>query len=462
MINEIDSKKILDAVFDDLIVVDSDMTVIYATNGFEKNYNVKKSEVIGKNVSELENAQIFNPSVAKKVFETKDHVIMSQTNKEGKYLIIHGLPVFDENGKVLFSVSYAVSRNEIENLQRENEKLLNLLDEYKTKLEKLQHYMNREMTELKGSRFAMECIDKIKAYDVSVLFTGESGVGKTTFAKYLHDSGNRADGPFVEISCGAIPENLLESELFGYESGSFTGAGKGGKKGLIETADKGTLFLDEIGELPLRLQAKLLKVLQSKTFTSVGGTKEKSVDFRLITATNKDLEKMVKEGEFRKDLLYRINVITIDIPPLRERSEDCLTLIKYFTDELNARYETKKVLDSACIKSLCEYSWPGNIREMKNCIERLILLSDRDLISADELPKHIHFQSEKGKCEHGAANEDRRPQKTLSEQLEEYEKEIISEAASRCRSSSAVAEILGISQPTAYRKMKKYLTNLSE
>lgn len=456
-----DSKRILDAVFDDLIVVNSDMTVIYATEGFEKNYNVKKSEVIGRNVSELEDAQIFNPSVAKKVFETKEHIIMSQTNKEGKYLIIHGVPVFDENGEVLFSVSYSVSRHEIEELQKENEKLLNLLDEYKIKLEELQHYMKHGMTDLQGSKFAMECIDKIKAYDVSVLFTGESGVGKTTFARYLHDSSNRAEGPFVEISCGAIPENLLESELFGYESGSFTGAKKDGKKGLIEMADKGTLFLDEIGELPLRLQAKLLKVLQSKSFTSVGGVKEKSVDFRLVTATNKDLEKMVKTGEFREDLLYRINVITIDIPPLRERPEDCISLIKYFTDELNLRYNTQKTLDRQCIEKLCEYSWPGNIREMKNCIERLILLSDSELISADSLPYHIRCRCEKTE-ETPDGSEKTLPQKTLSERLEEYERQIITEAAKSCRSSSALAEALGISQPTAYRKMKKYLGEFSE
>lgn len=456
-----DSKRILDAVFDDLIVVNSDMTVIYATEGFEKNYNVKKSEVIGRNVSELEDAQIFNPSVAKKVFETKEHIIMSQTNKEGKYLIIHGVPVFDENGEVLFSVSYSVSRHEIEELQKENEKLLNLLDEYKIKLEELQHYMKHGMTDLQGSKFATECIDKIKAYDVSVLFTGESGVGKTTFARYLHDSSNRAEGPFVEISCGAIPENLLESELFGYESGSFTGAKKDGKKGLIEMADKGTLFLDEIGELPLRLQAKLLKVLQSKSFTSVGGVKEKSVDFRLVTATNKDLEKMVKAGEFREDLLYRINVITINIPPLRERPEDCISLIKYFTDELNLRYNTKKTLDRQCIEKLCEYSWPGNIREMKNCIERLILLSDSELISADSLPYHIRCRSDETDATK-ADSERAMPQKTLSERLEEYERQIITEAAKSCHSSSALAEALGISQPTAYRKMKKYLGEPSE
>lgn len=461
MINELDSKKILDAVFDDLIVVDSNMTVIYATNGFEKNYNVKKSEVMGKNVSELENAQIFNPSVAKKVFESKEHVIMSQTNKEGEYLIIHGLPVFGENGDVLFSVSYSVSRHEIETLQKENEKLQNLLDEYRVKLEELQQHMKRGMTDLQGSKFAMECIDKIKAYDVSVLFTGESGVGKTTFAKYLHDSSNRSDGPFVEISCGAIPENLLESELFGYESGSFTGAKKEGKKGLIEMAAGGTLFLDEIGELPLRLQAKLLKVLQSKSFTSVGGVKEKNVDFRLVTATNKDLEKMVKDGEFREDLLYRINVITINIPPLRERTEDCISLIKYFTDELNLRYNTKKIFDGRCIEKLCEYSWPGNIREMKNCIERLILLSDSDIISQDSLPYHIRCRCEETE-EKRSDGEKQAQRKTLSEQLEERERQIIIEAAKSCRSSSALAEALGISQPTAYRKMKKYLGELSE
>lgn len=450
----INYKQILNSMFTDLAIVDKKGIMLYVTGGFEQNYNVSKDKVIGKSVDEIEKSFIFNPSVAKRVFETKEKVIMSHRNKNGNYVIVNGIPVYDENGEVEYVVSYSVDSDEIVSLQRERDGLLEKLEEYQQALSELQNQfdtMKQGMNDLQGAKNALQSINKIKRYDVSVLFTGESGVGKTTYAKYLHDNGTRADGPFVEISCGAIPENLLESELFGYNKGSFTGANAEGKEGLIETANGGTLFLDEIAELPLKLQSKLLKVLQGKTIMHVGDTKEISVDFRLITATNKDLTAMVAEGTFREDLFYRINVITIDIPPLRKRPEDTVSLIKYFMDKFNLKYGEKKTMSSESFQHLCAYAWPGNIREMENTLERLIIMSDEEIIVTEDLPEQIFYneQPEFGETELGDIN--------LNELLKNYEKTIIQKAAKRYKSSTQMAKGLGISQTSAARKMREYI-----
>ena len=451
MMDEINYGQILNSMFNDLAIVNKSRIMIYVTNGFELSYNTKKEFVIGRSIEELEKLRILNPSVAKKVFETGKKVIMSHTNKNGKYLIINGMPIYGDDGSIDYVVSYSVPNDEITSLQAERDKLIEKLGEYKKALNDMQKFIKQDMTDLKGIKSTLVSINRIKQYDVSVLFTGESGVGKTTFAKYVHEGSHRAKGPFVEISCGTINENLLESELFGYKKGSFTGANQEGKIGLIQTANSGTLFLDEIGELSLNLQVKLLKVLQNKTIMPVGGTKEMSIDFRLITATNKNLKKMVELGTFREDLFYRINVITIDIPPLRQRPEDCMALIKYFVDKFNMKYDVKKVLDRDAVKKLCSYPWPGNIRELENTMERLILMTDADNITMKDLPDNIAHESRFACPDFIVEGE------TLPQLLKEYEKYVIKSAVKEYKTSVNVAKKLGISQPTAARKIKEYI-----
>lgn len=450
MLEEINYGQILKAMFEDLAIVDKNGRMVCVTSGFEEKYIVNKEHVVGRSIDELEKKKILNPSVAKKVFETGKKVIMSHKNQQGDSLIINGVPVYNDDGSIQYVVSYSITSDEIKSLQKEREKLLRELERYQQALTHLKDYMKHDMTILKGTSLTFEIINKIKQYDVSVLFTGESGVGKTTFARFLHENSPRAENPFIEISCGAIPENLLESELFGYKKGAFTGASSEGKIGLIQAANKGTLFLDEIGELPLKLQVKLLKVLQKKTIVPVGDTKEIEVDFRLITATNKDLKSMVEEGTFREDLFYRINVVTIDIPPLRQRSEDCMVLIKYFIDKFNLKYGVKKRIDSNAMKRLCGYPWLGNIRELENTMERLILMSDKDVITIDNLTDNIDEQK------HIYSNLNNKKE-TLSDLMKEYEKNIIEKAVREHKTSVNVAKQLGISQPTAARKIKEYI-----
>jgi transcriptional regulator with PAS, ATPase and Fis domain len=296
---------------------------------------------------------------------------------------------------------------------------------------------------------SLEMARKVAPVDVNVLLQGESGVGKTAIARYIHRQSHRADGPFIEVNCGAIPEALFESEFFGYEPGSFTGASKKGKTGFAELAHGGTLFLDEISELSFPAQVKVLKFIQEKRYYRIGGTRLRESDFRLIAATNKDLEKMVREGRFREDLYFRLNVVPITIPPLRARQEDILPLIRYFLDKYRKKYRREKTLDSRAIDCLLEYSWPGNVRELENLIERLVVTVETEVIRPGDLPERVK-QPEIHTPYLLDGN------RTLPAILAEVEKKILVEAKKRCKSTTEMAKVLGISQSTVVRKWHKY------
>ena len=292
--------------------------------------------------------------------------------------------------------------------------------------------------------------------DSSVMISGETGTGKSMLARYIHEQSSRRDKAFVEINCAAIPENLIESELFGYESGAFTGASKNGKKGLMEIADGGTLFLDEIGDMPLSLQATLLQSLQNRSFTRVGGEKQINVDVRLITATNMDLEQMVQEGTFRNELYYRINVVPINLPRLSERREDFQMIVDVSMERFTGRYNKEVVLSREARKLMEAYSWPGNIRELENTVERLVVTNRNGVIFPTDLPSKII--AENNEYGGGVMIDDIIP---LKKATEEIEKQLISAAYVRYGSSYKVAKALGISQSAASRKIIKYLKNSS-
>ncbi len=292
----------------------------------------------------------------------------------------------------------------------------------------------------------LKLLEKIIPTKSTVLILGESGTGKGVLAEFIHYNSPRKDKPFISINCSAIPENLLESELFGYKKGAFTGA-VSDKKGLIELANEGTLFLDEIGDMPLNLQAKILKFLESGEFIPLGDTVKKQVDVRVIAATNKDLEALIKEGKFREDLYYRLNVIEIKIPPLRERKEDIPALTYFFIDKLSREHGKKiKGITSEALTSLMQYNWPGNVRELKNVIERAIILATEEYITLNELPERI--KGEKNLSQ---------GLKPLKEALEEFEKNIILNTLKQCAyNKERAAQLLGIDLATLYRKLKKY------
>jgi transcriptional regulator with PAS, ATPase and Fis domain len=282
-----------------------------------------------------------------------------------------------------------------------------------------------------------------------VLILGESGVGKEMVANLIHETSDRKNSPFIKVNCGAIPENLLESELFGYEGGAFTGAKKEGKMGLFELANKGTLFLDEIAEMPLALQVKLLRVLQEREVMRVGGVKPVAVNVRIIAATNRNLHEDVQKGNFREDLYYRLNVIPLSILPLRERREDILPLASYFIEQFNQKYLTKKTLSAETAEAFELYNWPGNVRELQNIVERLIVMSDGDEIQHLHLPEEItNLSSNRDKVQ----VLDILP---LKECMEMAEKQLLRLAKQKYSSTVKIADALQVNQSTISRKLQK-------
>lgn len=291
---------------------------------------------------------------------------------------------------------------------------------------------------------------RVAQSNAAVCLTGESGTGKEVLAKAIHYSSKVAGGPMIKVNCAAIPETLIESEMFGYENGAFTGAKTSGSPGKFELANGGTLFLDEIGEMPLSMQVKLLRVLQEREITRIGGAKTVKLNFRLITATNRDLETMVKAGEFREDLFYRINVIPLTIPPLQARKDDIPVLIDHFLNEIKAQGGGDKSFNQETVKLMCNYSWPGNIRELKNCVERMAILSVDDVISSEWLPNQIL---------NSGAERLQNPEKyyRLQTILERTERDTIRAVLNMTNQNRSKAiEILGLSRRNFYMKLEKY------
>ena len=290
-------------------------------------------------------------------------------------------------------------------------------------------------------------IQRVAKTTTTILITGESGTGKEVAARAVHENSNRADKPFIPVNCGAIPENLMESEFFGYVKGAFTGANPKGKIGYFEQADGGTIFLDEIGDMPLSLQVKLLRVLQEKTITPIGAGKGKKIDIRIIAATNKDLEELVKENKFREDLYYRLNVFPVDIPPLRNRPKDIEELAEYFIVKYSQLFNTPlKTFSNEVMKAFTSYSWPGNIRELKNVVEYIInVVDERDpFISLKHLPPRFVNSSEKYEI------------KTLAEMEKDAIKTLMQRFGTSSKDKVKIAETLDISLATLYRKIKQY------
>ncbi|MGS0744678.1 sigma 54-interacting transcriptional regulator [Syntrophomonas erecta subsp. sporosyntropha] len=351
-----------------------------------------------------------------------------------------------ETGKTEFSQKLTINnRTLISNREQAQE----LRQHYQEQLNK---YRTSDKYVFKSHK-AKDLIDlvmRLGQVDSTVLITGESGVGKEIIVEILHSNSIRKDKPMVSINCGAIPESLLESELFGYESGAFTGAKKGGKMGLFEIANGGTIFLDEIGELPLQLQVKLLRVIQEREITRVGGTKPIKVDVRIIAATNRDLWEMVLKDQFRRDLFYRLNVVPVNVPPLRERKEEIPALASHFMHLFNSKYELNKRLDSSVITKLINYDWPGNIRELENVIERAVVTYPGDVIYDICLPES---NDESDGCLQ-MKNSSAIPK--LKSAVENLEKHLIENALKRCGSTRKAAAVLGVSQPTVVRKAARY------
>jgi PAS domain S-box-containing protein len=436
----------IDNSVDSFHITDGQGNVLRVNHAFENVTSVKREKVIGKNVRDIEREKIYWPSVVKLAIQEKRKLSIIQQGG-GEFCVATANPVLDEEGNVRIVVSNG----------RFVKDMLLLHDFFLGHDETTAEGRKSDVKILGNSLLMNELFEKIEQIATtgsSVLLTGETGVGKSLLAKRIHEKSPRNDGRFVEINCAAIPEALMESELFGYESGAFTGAKKGGKPGLIELANNGTLFLDEIGDMPVSLQAKLLQVLQNREIIRIGGEKMIPVNIRLICATNKDLLHLIEEGRFREELYYRINVIPLSIPALRERKDDIPQMIWHFIELFNQEYNRNTEFSQEVIEKLCDYNWPGNIRELENLIERLIVSDASGLICIDDLPAAVFLP---GSSEQNMVSLNYIG--PLSEALEEVEKQLILSAYETYRSSYKVADLLKISQSGASRKIMKYRGN---
>ncbi|MBY2641752.1 sigma 54-interacting transcriptional regulator, partial [Clostridioides difficile] len=370
-------QKILEASHDEICVSDDKGIIIYCNKAFEENYGLKKEDILGKNVSFLEDSGYSTKSPIPIVLKTKTKFSLEQDTQTGKKLIITATPIFDENGHLEFTVENCRDITELNNIKNKLEDTKKQVKKYKSEVETLYRTALRiEDTVIMDGivmRPIINTVNHVSKTDVSVLLLGESGTGKSSLARYIHHNSNRSNGPFITINCATISPQLLESELFGYTSGAFTGASTKGKVGLVELANGGTLFLDEIGDIPQNLQAKFLQLIQDRTFTPVGSLKNKKVDIRIISATNVDLVSKVKEKKFREDLYYRLNVIEIKLPPLRERRDNLVEIIKYYFNRYSSDFNLNKTISKEAMDAIANYRFPGNIRELQNIIQKILL-----------------------------------------------------------------------------------------
>ncbi|EML6324212.1 PAS domain-containing protein [Bacillus cereus ATCC 10876] len=438
-----DLKDVFEYAFDEIFVTDEQGIVVRVNSTCERHYQLAAEELVGKHVKELQKDGIFYPSATLEVIEKKRPIELVQTTKSGEYLHVRTRPVFDDEGNLRRVISYSRDLTELYQLRQKVEEMDNQLKTYKKELRETYEHEGLIFKSLAMQKI-VDTIKKVSVVDSTVLVLGETGVGKSRLVRHLHEVSHRKNESFYEINCAALPTNLIESELFGYSGGSFTGANREGKKGLLESAHNGTLFLDEIGEMPLEIQAKLLQVLQEKTFRPIGGRELKKVDVRIVAATNRDLSMMVKQGTFRKDLYYRLNVIPIAIPPLRERTEDILPLIYHYLQHFNKKYGRDVKLAPSTLQMFVGYPWEGNNREIENVIERIVITVD-DVVTVEDLP----LSMQEAAVEQSG--------QSLYKMLEEVERNIILKAYKTYGSSYKVAEFLQISQSAATRKIKKFI-----
>lgn len=455
---------IFEGITDAVFIDDADGVCQWCNDACEEMYGTEFDEIVGRNVEDLERSGIFTPSVTRRVLEEKREITIIHENRFGKRLLTTGTPVFfpmaddawdpantrGRLGRIAFIVTTSKDITQIFKVSDTAAAPPRAL--LKSKQLKVPKDMDPDdadiVSESEAMKNVMALAKRLALVNSTVLITGESGVGKGLIAKTLHEEGSRWKKPFVTVNCGAIPENLIESELFGYVAGAFTGSRSGGKEGLFEAAQEGTIFLDEISELPLNLQVKLLQVIQERQITPVGDTRPIPIDVRIISATNRNLETLVKEGKFRDDLYYRLNVVPINVPPLRERPDDIIPLIQRNLARCNHDLGANKTINSAALSILLKYPWPGNIRELQNIVERLAITTSHNIINENDIFEFVKQAAEKNPAAYTDLS--------LSAALEKAEKEILEQALETYKSTRAIAKVLQVSQPTVVRKLNKY------
>jgi PAS domain S-box-containing protein len=439
-------QKILDNSPNEFYVLDKDARIVYINKACERHYGIKLKDVVGKSNDELISKEYWKPLILPRLFKEKKTVIMKQISYVGKEIITTAIPLLNDQQEIELIITTSQDAS-YKDIYIPDEQEINEADQAAI-------YKNNIITNNKEMSNIVKICEKVAKVDATVLIQGESGTGKGVIAKYIHQKSSRNKAPFLSLNCATIPEELLESELFGYKDGAFTGATKGGKQGLLELADGGTVFLDEIGDISPKVQAKLLKVIQEFEFMPVGGKQPKKVNIRILSATNRNLYEMVQNKEFREDLYYRLHVVNLKIPPLRDRKEDIIPLTYHFLSEFNRKHQMNTIISEEALNTFYNYSWPGNIRQLENMLESLVVTSDGIIKVQDLTDLLIENKKE------SPVNEEIISDCSLLASLEEVEKNIVINSYTKYRNTRKVADDLDISQSKAARLVRKYCSEL--
>ncbi|WP_339162018.1 sigma 54-interacting transcriptional regulator [Siminovitchia sp. FSL W7-1587] len=454
--------EVINSSFDGIVISDHEGVIIHQNPSYEKITGLSTKDCIGRSLKELEEEGVIDASASLKALREDKAVTIIQKINTGATILVSAVPIRNKDGEIEKVVNNVRDLTQLNLLEAEIKQLEQKNKQIHQELELLKEQSDPKLSLIAHSDMMKDVLDRalrVAQIDSGVLIQGASGVGKEKIVELIHRHSFRKDHPLIKINCGAIPESLLESELFGYESGSFTGAHKKGKAGLFEAANHGTIFLDEIGEMPLQLQVKLLRVLQEHEITRIGGTTPIPVDIRVIAATHRDLSKMVAGGTFREDLYYRLNIIPIEIPPLKERKEDIIPLIYHFLNGINQRYGINRKFSNEALNAFINYDWPGNVRELQNIVERVALMSLNPEIGIDDLQNELRFQDDlkfsmKGPAIGASAYQPNAA--PLKDRLEAFEAQIIKDTIQNFPSIRKAALAMKVDQSTLVRKMKKY------
>ncbi|KAF1084149.1 Limonene hydroxylase [Sporotomaculum syntrophicum] len=440
---------IIESSYDGIIITNADGMIIRANQAHERIIGIPSAKIQGQPMDYLIEKGVYTHSIVEAVLAAGEPVTVVEKDQ----FLITGSPVQNQEGETERIVINIRDLTELNELREQLRQTKEMSERYQDEINELRGRLLKQEGLVFNSPKMQELLQtavRLASVDTTVLILGESGVGKDVFAKTIHNNSKRQNGPFITVNCGAIPENLLESEMFGYERGAFTGANREGKAGMFELANNGTLFLDEIGDLPISFQVKLLRAIQEKEVLRVGGSKPKPINVRILAATNRNLETMVKEGQFREDLYFRINVVPLNICPLRERKEDIIPLACTFIQKYEKKYGIRKRVSPRVYDALLNYYWPGNVRELDNMMERLLVTTADDEISVEHLPAHV-FEN----------LEDKQPEvyvkgiMPLKNAVLEVERQLISTAIKECGSANRAAQALKVDQSTIVRKISR-------